>query len=87
MAVVYLTIHRNTRDKRRRKAVRVNLLKMAREIDDDATAEGFFMVAWKKDRGYRIRLSDPEGVVGLNNLPGFVSGAATRAVGDIDREE
>lgn len=85
--VISLTVHRNTRDKRRRKAIRSDLLKMAKEMDDDAQMEGFFMVAWKKDRSYRVRSSDPEGVIGLNNMPGFVGGAATRMVGDMDREE
>jgi len=58
----------------------------AKTLSIAADNVGFYIVAWDKDGRWEADCCDPQKIVGANNLPGFVSGSATRYISDLDKK-
>ena len=84
---VSLSVHKNTLEQRRRKLYRKRMIGAAKSLSMEAENIGFYIVAWDTDGFCTVKCSDPQKIVGANNLPGFVAGSATRYVADLDRKD
>ena len=59
----------------------------AKTLSVGAQNVGFYIVAWDKDGRGLSDCSDPQKIVGANNLPGFVAGSAARYIAGLDRKD
>ena len=84
---ISLSVHKNTLEQRRRKLCRKRMIGSAKALSISAANVGFYIVAWDKDGIWTADCSDPQKIVGANNLPGFVGGSAARYVTRLDKDE
>lgn len=84
---ISLSVHKNTLEQHRRHLCRKRMIGAAKSLSMSAQNVGFYIVAWDMDGFYTVKCSDPQKIVGANNLPGFVAGSATRYVAELDRKD
>lgn len=84
---VSLSVHKNTLEQRRRKLCRKRMIGAAKTLSIPADNVGFYIVAWDENGRWLCDCSDPQKIVGANNLPGFVAGSAARYIAGLDRKD
>ncbi len=68
-----LTVHKNTRDQRKRKAMAADLVTSAKEIARHTQVVGYTIIAWDKDFGHSVIYKTGGTLPGFA-LPGYAQG-------------
>lgn len=82
---VNLTVHKNTRDKRRARDNAEKLLWCAKAERKAGDLSGFALVTWNKDKGAACYLHMPPGnPLSVNEVDSFVAGKIRREIARLD---
>lgn len=84
--VVNLSVHRNTRDQRRAKRQRKNLVNCARSLAREGDIAGWAMVVWNKDWDTRSEW-EAAGTMPDNNMSEFVKRSIERRMSKEDAKD
>lgn len=68
-----LTVHKNTRDQRKRKQMAADLVTNAKEIARHTHVVGYAIIAWDKDFGHSV-IYKTGGTLPSMALPGYAQG-------------
>ena len=58
-----------------------------KDLSQSDCTDGFFIIAWDKQRNYKAAYHDPNRTVGMSALSNYVGGVAARHIAQLDKKD